>query len=101
MDRVVAVTGSRSWRGRLYESLARQRFSSTLLGAFAAFALVLAAVGIYGVMSYLVTQSTHDIGVRGALGAQPGNIVGLVVGQGMGLAAVGVTGGAASPAGVD
>src|SRR5260370_9738554 len=101
VDPDVAVYGIRTMQDRLYESLARQRFSSTLLGAFAAFALVLAAVGIYGVMSYLVTQSTHDIGVRVALGAQPGNIVGLVVGQGMGLAAVGVTGGAASPAGVD
>src|SRR5260370_34917035 len=98
MDRVVAVTGSRSWRGRLYDSLARQRFSSTRLGAFAAFALVLAAVGIYGVMSYLVTQSTHDIGVRVALGAQPGNTGGLVVRQGMELAAIGILMGLAGAA---
>ena len=83
---------------RLYDSLARQRFSSSLLGAFAAFALLLAAVGIYGVMSYLVTQSTHDIGVRVALGAQPGSIVGLVVRQGMELAAIGILVGLASAA---
>lgn len=48
---------------RLHDSLARQRFSSTMLGAFAVFALLLAGVGLYGVMSHLVTQGTHDIGV--------------------------------------
>jgi putative ABC transport system permease protein len=75
---------------RLNDSLARQRFSSTMLGAFAVFALLLAAVGLYGVMAHLVTQGTHDIGVLVALGARPGNIVGLVVRQGMGLAGVGI-----------
>ncbi len=90
VDPNVAVYGIRTMQDRLYDSLARQRFSSTLLGAFAAFALLLAAVGIYGVMSYLVTQSTHDIGVRVALGARPGNIIGLVVRQGMELAATGI-----------
>jgi predicted permease len=98
VDPDVVVYGIRTMQDRLYDSLARQRFSSTLLGAFAAFALVLAAVGIYGVMSYLVTQSTHDIGVRVALGAQPGNIVGLVVRQGMELAAIGILVGLAGAA---
>ena len=77
-------------RERLHDSLARQRFSSTMLGAFAAFALLLAAVGLYGVMSHLVTQSTHDIGVLVTLGARPGNIIGLVVRQGMQLAGIGI-----------
>ena len=76
-----------------HDSLARQRFSSTMLGAFAAFALLLAAVGIYGVMSYLVTQSTHDIGIQVALGARPGNILGLVVRQGMQLTLIGIVAG--------
>ena len=87
VDPALRFTAIRTMQDRLYDSLARQRFSSTMLGAFAAFALLLAAMGIYGVMSYLVTQSTHDIGVRVALGARPGDIIGLVVRQGMELAA--------------
>jgi predicted permease len=90
VDPDVVVYGIRTMQERLNDSLARQRFSSTMLGAFAVFALLLAAVGLYGVMAHLVTQGTHDIGVLVALGARPGNIVGLVVRQGMGLAGVGI-----------
>jgi predicted permease len=93
VDSTVVVYGIRTMQDRLYDSLARQRFSTTMLGAFAAFALLLAAVGLYGVMSYLVTQSTHDIGILVALGAQPGNIIGLVVRQGMQLTLIGILAG--------
>ena len=75
------------------DSLARRRFAAIMLAAFSVFALILAAVGVYGVMSYLVTQSTHDIGVRVALGAQRSSIVRLVVRQGMELAFAGIAAG--------
>jgi predicted permease len=90
VDSNVAVYDVRTMQDRLYDSLARERFSTTMLGAFAAFALLLAVVGVYGVMSYLVSQNTHDIGVRIALGAQRGNIVSLIVRQGMELAGIGI-----------
>jgi putative ABC transport system permease protein len=93
VDATVPVYNIRTMDERMYDSMARQRFSTIMLGAFAVFALILAAVGVYGVISYLVTQGTHDLGVRIALGAQRGNIVGLVVRQGMELAGLGIAAG--------
>jgi predicted permease len=90
VDPDVVVYEIRTMQDRLYDSMARQRFSSTMLGAFAVFALLLAAMGLYGVMSHLVTQGTHDIGVLVALGARPGNIIRLVVRHGMELAGIGI-----------
>jgi len=92
-DPDAVVFDVRTMQDRLYDSLARQRFSSIMLGAFAAFAVLLAAVGVFGVMSWLVSQTTHDMGVRLALGARPGSIFGLVVRQGMALAGIGIAAG--------
>jgi putative ABC transport system permease protein len=74
----------------LNNSLARQRFNMLLMSCFAMVAAILAAVGLYGVMAYSVSQRTHELGIRMALGAQRRDILTLIVGHGLKLAAIGV-----------
>ncbi|MEK6322871.1 MAG: ABC transporter permease [Acidobacteriota bacterium] len=93
MDKEQPVNNIRTIEQVLGDSLSQRRFPTILLGVFAGVALVLAAVGIYGVVSYTVTQRTHEIGIRMALGAQAGNVLKLMVSQGMVPVVIGVCAG--------
>ena len=93
IDPDVPVYDIATMQQRFHDSLARQRFATAMLAAFAGFALILAAVGVYGVMSFLVTQGTPDIAIRMALGAQRRSILSLVFQQGLGLALIGIAAG--------
>jgi len=84
------VFGVRTLNEVIADSLARQRFSMILLNAFAVVALLLASVGLYGVISYLVGQRTHELGIRLALGAQRKDVLRLVLSHGMKMALAGV-----------
>jgi predicted permease len=89
MDPTITVFDVQTMSNRMSASLARPRFATLMLTAFAAFALILAIVGVYGVMSHLVTQGAHDIGVRMALGAERRSILLMVLRQGMELTVAG------------
>jgi putative ABC transport system permease protein len=90
IDKDQPVSNIRSMDEIISRAVARQRFSTMLLGIFATLALVLAAVGIYGVMSYSIAQRTHEIGIRMALGAQPKDVLKMAVGQATKLVGTGM-----------
>jgi len=90
LDKDQPVSEIKTMEWYLAESMAQRRFNMLLLGAFAGLALVLAAVGIYGVIAYTVTQRTHEMGIRIALGAKGGDILRLVFGNAMATTLTGI-----------
>jgi ABC-type antimicrobial peptide transport system permease subunit len=89
LDPNLAVTRVQTFEGALAESLARERLSALVSGAFALSGLLLAALGLYGLLAFLVTERTKEIGLRIALGAQVGQLTRSVVGGGLRLVAIG------------
>jgi len=89
LDPTLVVSSVRTIESALAESLARERISALLSTSLGALALLLAALGLYGLLAYLVAERTRDIGIRIALGARLAGITGLVMGGGLGLVAIG------------
>ena len=96
LDRLLPIARIRTMRDLTGDALRADRFNVWLLGSFALLALLLAAIGIWGVISYSVTQRSHEIGIRLALGATQGDVWKLVVGQGMRMTILGLTVGLAA-----
>jgi len=90
VDKDQPVSNIRTMERIFADSMADERFNMALLSIYASLALALAGVGVYGVMSYLVTQNTREIGIRLALGARGSDVLRLVVGQGLTLTLAGV-----------
>jgi putative ABC transport system permease protein len=89
VDATLPVFGAQALSGTVFASLAERRFSMEIVGLFALTALLLAALGVYGVISYMVNERTHEFGIRVALGAQRTNLLSMVLRQGLGLALAG------------
>jgi len=100
MSNEQVIYGAQTMEEIISESLSTQRFSMILLGVFAAVALILSSIGIYGVVSYLVGQRTHEIGVRIALGARRWDVLNLILSQGAKLTLIGVVIGVAASLGL-
>jgi putative ABC transport system permease protein len=96
IDPILAVAHVASMDDRLYDAVAKPRFVTTLIGVMAGLALVLAAIGIYGVMDYSVAQRTRELGIRVALGAEPARVRRMVLGEGLQLGVVGIAFGTAA-----
>jgi putative ABC transport system permease protein len=89
LDPNLAVTRIRTFEGALAESVARERLNALVSGAFAVSGLLLASLGLYGLLAFIVTERTREIGIRIALGAQKGRVTRSVIGGGLSLVAVG------------
>ena len=95
MDRNLPLSNVRSMDDVVATAIATPRFTGWLLVLFAVLALTLSAVGIYGVLAFLVSQRTHEIGIRLAIGADSSRVLRMILGRGLGLALIGVAAGVA------